>query len=365
MVHVGAARCAKRTSRLWSSLLVASVLAIYFGSGRLRAFVGGPNLSRVQRHARVSMPALASPEASAEASEFDRALLLELRALKELDPDAMSLRQRIMELRNEERQSKLAEDLLKKVRSEIEEMEVPILSPLRRESQAHGGDQDLTGAQLKRLAMQLYTKDAMPLVQEHVLGIIGPWDHLVRDYALQLSVFQVSQVYSMSAIFGYALRQAELRYGLEKATGDAKAATLSDYVSSLDSQEALLLSAGMSLEAQQAVKQQVTGLCGDSQEELWRGLIDAVGPALDSDEELGRLRQAIANGEVESVPISIALLRRIALEGVAFGFLLSRAEADSSQDLTFTKSETPRLLGAFKSTWGFLGRAGGKRFSDL
>ncbi|CAE7908151.1 unnamed protein product [Symbiodinium sp. KB8] len=209
MVHVGAARCVKRTSRLWSSLLVASVLAIYAGSGRLRAFVGGPKPGRVQRHAHVSMPALASPEASA-ASEFDRALLLELRALKELDPDAMSLRQRIMELRNEERQSKLAEDLLKKVRSEIEEMEVPMLSPLRRETPTHGGDQDLTGAQLKRLAMQLYTKDAMPLVQEHVLGIIGPWDHLVRDYELQLSVFQVSQVYSMSANFGYALRQAEL-----------------------------------------------------------------------------------------------------------------------------------------------------------
>lgn len=345
---------------------MASVLAIYAGSGRLRAFVGGPKPGRVQRHAHVSMPALASPEASAEASEFDRALLLELRALKELDPDAMSLRQRIMELRNEERQSKLAEDLLKKVRSEIEEMEVPMLSPLRRETPTHGGDQDLTGAQLKRLAMQLYTKDAMPLVQEHVLGIIGPWDHLVRDYELQLSVFQVSQVYSMSANFGYALRQAELRYGLEKATGDAKAPSLSDYVSSLDSQEALLLSAGMSLEAQQAVKQQVTGLSGDSPDELWQGLIDAVGPALDSDEELTRLRQAIANGEVESVPISIALLRRIALEGVAFGFLLSRAEANSSQVLTFTKSgETPRLLGAFKSTWGFLGRAGGKRFSDL
>ncbi|CAE7734120.1 Armc2, partial [Symbiodinium pilosum] len=150
----------------------------------------------------------------------------------------------------------------------------------------------------------------------------GAGDH---DFVLQLSLFQVSQVYSMSAFFGYALQQAELRYSLEKAAGDAEAATLSDYVTKLDSKEVNLLSGGMSLEAQQAIKHQVAGLCGEL-DELWQELMSALSPQSGSEEELSKLRQAIANGEVESVPVSVSRLRHIALEGIAFGFLLSRAE---------------------------------------
>jgi len=305
------------------------------------------------------MPALATPEAFAEPSEFDRALLLELRALKDLDPDALFLRHRVLEIQNQERQGEIAADLRHEVLNDIEQLEVPALGSLRLGSPMQPG---LTSSELKRLATALYTEDAMPLIQQFILGIIEPWDHLVRDFTLQLSLFQVGQVYGMSALFGYAVRQAELRFGLERAAGvDGKASTLSQYVTSLDSQEVLLLSSGMSLESQHAIEQQVTELFGDP-ETLWQRLVDAVRPTSGSKEELTRLRQAVADGKVESASVTVASLRHLALEGVAFGFLLSKAEDGASQVLTYTESsEPPMLLGAASSAWGIVGRVDGKR----
>ncbi|CAK9060139.1 unnamed protein product [Durusdinium trenchii] len=83
--------------------------------------------------------------------------------------------------------------------------------------------------------------------------------------------------------------------------------TLSEYVTKLGVEEAqldqwavspivLLLSSGMSLEARQAIEEQVAQLFGDPQE-LWQRLQSVLGPVLGSDNDLHRLRQAMKDGQ--------------------------------------------------------------------
>lgn len=142
----------------------------------------------------------------------------------------------------------------------------------------------------------------------------------------------MAQVYWTSSLFGYSLRQAELRFALEKAAGEAES-TLSEYVTKLGVEEVLLLSSGMSLEARQAIEEQVAQLFGDPQE-LWQRLQSVLGPVLGSDNDLHRLRQAMKDGQVEAAPVTVSQLRHLALEGLAFGFLLGNAEARTERGLT-------------------------------
>eukprot|EP00930_Biecheleria_cincta_P010122 TRINITY_DN112074_c0_g1_i1.p1 TRINITY_DN112074_c0_g1~~TRINITY_DN112074_c0_g1_i1.p1 ORF type:complete len:434 (+),score=59.53 TRINITY_DN112074_c0_g1_i1:97-1398(+) len=314
---------------------------------------------------RVSLSAVAADFAASSSSfdpsEFDRLLIAELEALKACDEEAWELRSRIAALRESENLGQATELISSRIDEGFRTMEVPILPPL-----PDGGfpdsstetEGDVFGQEeLRRLATELYSEDAVDLVRHHVLSIIGPWDHLVRDYPLRLARFQVGQVYWTSALFGYSLRSAEQRYSLERAARLGQEASsgeetlpknLGDYVSRLGPQEALLLGASMPSEAQQILERKVSTLFGDLGE-LWQGLDDAIGPLLGSPGAEPMLRQAIASGEIESALITIADLRRITLEGVAFGFLLGQAETEVnlSHEFAFKSSESePRISAA-------------------
>ncbi|CAJ1434503.1 unnamed protein product [Effrenium voratum] len=126
-----------------------------------------------------------------EPSDFDRALLLELQALKDSGWGRFS---HIGASRS------LSESFREEALSELDRMQVPLFS-------LEGGH--LGQAQLKRLATELYTKDAVELIQQYIIGLIAPWDHLTRDYVLNLARFQLAQVYWSSALLGHALRDAE------------------------------------------------------------------------------------------------------------------------------------------------------------
>eukprot|EP00931_Biecheleriopsis_adriatica_P108602 TRINITY_DN82938_c0_g1_i1.p1 TRINITY_DN82938_c0_g1~~TRINITY_DN82938_c0_g1_i1.p1 ORF type:complete len:435 (-),score=91.60 TRINITY_DN82938_c0_g1_i1:86-1369(-) len=338
-----------------------------------------------QATAKVALRALdaefsSSAGASADPTDFDRALVAELEALKgtlsanaipedEADSDTLMLRRRIAEVRQEEQLRRTSELLEQEVDEGFQMIQVPLLLPLHEDSQNTAGT--FGGEELRRLALQLYTKDGVDLLQQHVLGIIGQWEHLVRDYPLQLSLFQVGQVYWMSALFGYRLQSAERRYSLERAatlgtSDEVLPKSLGDYISAMGPQEALALSSNMSLEAQRALERRVSELCGDLAE-LWNRLLEAVGPLLGSGTAERALRQAIGDGEVESARVSVADLRRVALEGVAFGFLLGKAEAkaDSAHSLTYTDGDSQlMILGAGSGVaWGVTGDASGRSMS--
>lgn len=318
---------------------------------------------------------LAASSSSFDPSEFDRLLIAELETLKACDEETWELRSRIAALRASEGLGHASELISSHIEEGFRTMEVPILPPLANggySDSSHEAEGEIFGQkELRRLATALYSEDAVALVRDHVLSIIGPWDHLVRDYRLRLARFQVGQVYWTSALFGYSLRSAELRYGLERAARlgqeassgeEALPKTLGDYVSRLGPQEALLLGASMPAESQQILERKVSTLFGDLGE-LWQGLDDAIGPLLGTPGAEPVLRQAISSGEVESAQVTIADLRRITLEGIAFGFLLGQAETEvtSPYELTKPSDGEPVVLAARAAgMWDLTGEVSGQ-----
>lgn len=308
-----------------------------------------------------------SPSTSSSDKEplkFDQALIAQLEELKDklaaaaelsgqqvpraLDSETLSLRRRISDVHRSEKKSALSMLLQNHVLEGFREMKVPLLRPfvtLAEQSTVVDVTDDFGPTHLKRLATTLYSEDALDLVKDHILNIIGKWDHLVRDYKLQIALFQVGQVYWLSSLFGYSLRRADMRFRLERvvatghdATSIAIPKTLRDYVSGFGISEALLVASDMSSEAQMAIESQVFSLFGDlhSLRDRILGALDSLLGFVPIDEASAALREAILHGEVESTTITVAGLRRVALEGVAYGFLLGNAETevDSSFELT-------------------------------
>lgn len=190
----------------------------------------------------------------------------------------------------------------------------------------------------KTLVRGLYSREALGLVAEHVRSIIGEWDHLVRDFPLQVSTFQVGQVYVISALFGYYLRRADSRFQLDKLAGSVKEEpnALARYAADFGIDQAWCSAAIASREAEETLEAQVAMLFGDfTQLQKEAGL-------------RSRLEDAVATGQVASLRVTIDGLRRLALEGCAFGHLLGEAEADLGSSVHLTpasKSSPVALLG--------------------
>jgi len=246
----------------------------------------------------------------------------------------------------------LSELLHLKVIHGFQHRRMPLVPPL---TNLEDGAASLGDVEPRRLVEGLYSEEALALVRDHVMGIIGEWDHLVREYPLQISLFQAGQVYAISSLFGYSLRRADARYQLEKMAGAAGAqreetGSLAEYVATFGPEEARQMATIASLEAEQVLERQFSAVFGDIvelQQELLRALdlpLEA-GPEGSVDQSLihERLREAVASGEVASVRLTVSELRRLALEGCAFGLILgaSEAEADSACELTPGLRECP------------------------
>jgi hypothetical protein len=281
------------------------------------------------------------------------------------------LRQRIQEVQRAETTRSLAELMHLEVVHEFQRLEVPLVPPLAGEHHVSFGPVDLKG--LASMCTGLNPNEALELLKEHVLNTIKEWDHLVRDYPLQLALFQVGQAYSMSALFGYSLRQVDARYRLEEALaggGRARAEeeaprdaitdllsqltnggapkSMKEYVSSFGPQDHQHMLKMLSLEAEAVLDRQVSRLFGDLPgltDELLQALGPAASPLATRQEQIAQLRRALVDGEVQSVTLTVGDLRRLALEGAAFGFLLGDAEARAASvlDLSPGASNYPLL----------------------
>lgn len=281
------------------------------------------------------------------------------------DNDMTSLRRRIGELRHQERSRAASELLHLNVLHRFHRSGIPLLPPL--EDADNGGT--FGHVDPKMLVVGLYSDSAVEMVRHHVMHVIGEWDHLSRDFPLQLSLFQVAQVYAGSALYGYALRRADLRYQLERALRSSSSASasasraggrasdprpapaeeracdlssLAAYVGGLGPEEANDVAAVASWEAEEVLERHVGAIFGDMRK-LQSELLEALRitprehASLDEDASVKeRLQQAIAERRVASIQLSVSDLRRVALEGCAFGTLLSAAEAetDSAYDLS-------------------------------
>jgi len=269
--------------------------------------------------------------------------------------EARALQRRIGEVLQGERAQAVAELLHMMAIRGFQRIDVPMVPALE-------GDLEFREVNLKNLATSLYSEDAVDLVKEHVLSVIGDYDHLSRDFPLRVALLQVAYLYGMSSLFGYGLRGADLRFQLERRLAGAfdvpsdlatslpgaSSRSLREYIAGFGPDEALQATAINSLEAEAVLHKRVSGLFGDLRH-LERGLIKVLGPALSLGGEgaAARLCEAIQNGEVTSVSLTVSDMRRLALEGAAFGFLVRDAEAqvDSTYELTPSSGE-PRTRAA-------------------
>eukprot|EP00929_Paragymnodinium_shiwhaense_P015167 TRINITY_DN123208_c0_g1_i1.p1 TRINITY_DN123208_c0_g1~~TRINITY_DN123208_c0_g1_i1.p1 ORF type:complete len:463 (-),score=108.64 TRINITY_DN123208_c0_g1_i1:202-1590(-) len=201
----------------------------------------------------------------------------------------------------------------------------------------------------RRLVFGFHSPDAIDLVRERTLSVIGPWQHLDREFRLRIPLFQASQAYISSALFGYCLRRVDMRYRLEKlmgtlqsirparidsvdadgGAGDEDVVKLKSYIASLSQEDVHFATTAVSLELQIVLEEQVSALFGER-----RALLENIVEVLSGYEQAGeeaakeRLVEAVAADEVPSVELTVSGLRRLILEAAAFGAVLSEAESE-------------------------------------
>lgn len=277
--------------------------------------------------------------------------------------DTLALRRRMEEVRQAERARIVTELLYLKVCARFKQLQVPLIPTLR-----GGGDVKFGALDLKGLTTDVYSKDALELVREHLFRIIGQQgstSFMGGLAVVQIALFQVGQVYAMSALFGYYLRRVDARFQLEKLAGnfgawgeessettaanpfaDDKegAQSLKDYISDFGPEEVQRMTTVATVEAQMAMEQQVTALFGDLRV-LKEKLVNALGLSNSAQEATRKLEQAIQKNEVESLRITSDDLRRLVLEAVAYGALLN--DAEKQVDTTYELSPASnRISGA-------------------
>ncbi|CAJ1336876.1 unnamed protein product [Effrenium voratum] len=276
-----------------------------------------------------------------------------------------TLRNRISEIKRKERLKTASELMYLMVASMFKYLEVPFIPALK-----SGGlvRLDMDGEQLRGLT-EIYSMEALELVRDHLFNIVKE-EARTPAPALRIALYQAGQVYAMSALFGYYLRRADVRYQLDKLVsydvqeepdpdesgrkrhrrpvprwmelawaqsetrGDM---SLKDYIQNFGPEELRQIRSLASAEAQAVMELQVSGLFGNLRV-LKSRLLEALEGAENEQEATERLQQALAEGKVKSISISYDNLRRLILEAVAFGSALFDAEreVDSFYELTPT-----------------------------
>lgn len=230
---------------------------------------------------------------------------------------------------------------------------------------------------LKALTEGVHTKEAIEMVKEHMLGVLGPASVAYGDTVIKMSKLQSAQVYAASIMFGYFLSRVDQRFQLTKSLGmlpseDAverlerlfasaedevqeegqgaaggaggdnvkkNRGALRKYIESFD-QETMMNAARLcSVEGAALVERQTEALFGDAHE-LQREMQDAVGLDAGSAEELmKRVEEAVQNDKVQNLVVSVATQRRAILEAVAYGSFLRSVEeqVDSKYGLLHPK----------------------------
>ena len=238
---------------------------------------------------------------------------------------------------------------------------------------------------LNALTEGVHTKEALDMVKEHVLSVLGPASMALANTRIKMSKLQAAQVYAASIMFGYFLRRVDARFQLAKtvgmvpespedavarleklfamsdestmeATSDDESTTttssssasasssssatsnntnnvvkrergaLRRYVESFDQETMMATTRLVTAEGSALVERQTKALFGDVKA-LQTQMQEAVGSDAVSVEELmERVQQAVAAESVEIVDITVGTQRRAVLEAVAYGCFLRDVE---------------------------------------
>ncbi|GAX74028.1 hypothetical protein CEUSTIGMA_g1478.t1 [Chlamydomonas eustigma] len=245
---------------------------------------------------------------------------------------------------------------------------------------------DVGPINLTALTEGIHSKEALELVKEHILGVMGPVTTTqFSNVAVKMSTFQMAQVYAASIMFGYFLRRVDKRFQLERALGtlpmskedavarleklfsmandeemnissdsDSEGASRSSsssdgrstsssssssnlpvkkeksalkrYVESFDQATMVETARIVSTEGAALVERQTAAVLGDIKK-LTQQIQSAVGKDVTSMEQvMERMAKAVEKDEIQTVTMSVGTQRRAVLEAVAFGTFLRDVE---------------------------------------
>ena len=318
---------------------------------------------------------------------------------------------RIQAMRASERRNGVQDVMYANILQKFRSLNVDMLPPLD-EEMLH-----LRGVDLTQLTNGVHSVEALSMVKEHLMGMLGPEASAAYSNALvRTSKLQAAQMYAASIMFGYFLRKADKRFSLDRAMGtlplnpeesarslealfesasamdsvdaadlgiegDARGRpsasersddihmktnasegklTLKQYIQSFDAATLAETARVVSLEGVVLAERQTGALFG-SVETLAREMQSALeegGEPITSPEELmRRVEDVVGGGKVATVTLPVATQRRVVLEAVAFGSFLRDAEA-------FVDARDGRLLTPAPRRRGPPGMLGGGEGPD-
>ena len=318
---------------------------------------------------------------------------------------------RIQAMRASERRNGVQDVMYANILQKFRSLNVDMLPPLDEEMF------DVRGVDLTRLTDGAHSAEALSMVKEHLMGMLGPEASAAYGAALvRTSKLQAAQMYAASIMFGYFLRKADKRFSLDRAMGtlplnpeesarslealfesasamdsvdaadlgiegDARGRpsasersddihmktnasegkrTLKQYIQSFDAATLAETARVVSLEGVVLAERQTGALFG-SVETLAREMQSALeegGEPITSPEELmRRVEDVVGGGKVATVTLPVATQRRVVLEAVAFGSFLRDAEA-------FVDARDGRLLTPAPRRRGPPGMLGGGEGPD-
>ncbi|KAI3427925.1 hypothetical protein D9Q98_006317 [Chlorella vulgaris] len=267
-----------------------------------------------------------------------------------------------------------------------------------------------SSATLQALTEGVHSREAIDMVKEHVLAVLGPASMAFSNTMIKMSKLQGAQVYAASIMFGYFLRRVDTRFRLAKqlgvlpqdrddavarlerlfseadaleeasdpdsapplepttpkasegqqpstsgasssssssssssgasssagSGGPAEAASaltkrpksaLRKYVESFDQETMLETARLVTVESAALTERQTQALYGDIKA-LQADMQSAVGQDASSMEEImQRVQQAVTDGRVETVVMTVGTQRRAVLEAIAYGCFLRDVES--------------------------------------
>merc|ERR1719352_1170496 len=121
---------------------------------------------------------------------------------------------RIQAMRAAERRNGVQDVMYANILQKFRTLNVDMLPPLD-EEMLH-----LRGVDLTQLTNGVHSVEALSMVKEHLMGMLGPEASAAYSNALvRTSKLQAAQMYAASIMFGYFLRKADKRFSLDRAMG--------------------------------------------------------------------------------------------------------------------------------------------------
>jgi len=130
------------------------------------------------------------------------------------DDGGLVLFQRLKEMRALERRNAIQDVMYASILQKFLTVGVDMLPPLDDEVII------LRGVDLTQLTNGVHSVEALAMVKDHLLGMLGPEASAAYSNSLvRMSKLQAAQMYAASIMFGYFLRKADKRFSLDRAAG--------------------------------------------------------------------------------------------------------------------------------------------------